>query len=354
MARYKRNKRPIWIAVPMWSALILILGWGLWQFGQFRQTLLAQAAAAAREQPAPTSADPDPTVALADAPPADQPARQVADTDPWNDATLADAAGGSGNTAVGGSAASTAPPAPTIELDTDEEANALIAHGTALLDDSRVVEGRTALNSALALLDDAPDADPRPVRLRQQLTDLNEGIFLGSAILPEDSAARFIDVRFGDSFLKIGKKYGLSADFLEQINPALNPRNLKPTSGVKIVEGPFHLRLVKHADRLDLYARDWYVRSYTVQLELGNYLPTGTYRIRNAGKIHVGNNLWVAFDGAEPATRDIALGWIYGNAGPRAGYPADDRSTGLKLADTDLQQVYNIVVETRSLLHVEP
>ena len=353
MARHNRKKRPIWVAVPMWGAIIVIIGWGLWQFGQFRQTLLAQAAAA-REQSAPTNADPDPTASLASAPPATEPAIQLAETDPWNGATIGNAAGGAGNTAVGGSAASAAPPAPTIELDTDEEANTLIARGTALLDDSHVVEGRTALNSALALLDDAPDADPRPVRLRQQLTDLNEGIFLGSAILPEDSAARFIDVRFGDSFLKIGKKYALSADFLEQINPALNPRNLKPTSGVKIVEGPFHLCLVKHSGRLDLYARDWYVRSYTVQLELGNYLPTGTYRIRSAGKIHVGPNLWIAFDGAEPATRDISLGWIYGTAGPRAGSPADDRSTGLKLADADLHQVYNIVVETRSLLHVEP
>lgn len=313
----------------MWTAITLIVGWGLWQFAQFRQTLLAQTADA-RDQAAPAA-----STAAAEDPPA------------------AGAQGGS-DSPVGGSAAFAPPPAPTVELDVDEEADRLISRGTALLDDSHIVEGRTALNTALELLDDAPDSDPRPARLRQQLADLNEGIFLGSAILPEDNAARYIDIRYGDSFLKIGKKYALSADFLEQINPTLNPRNLKPTSGVKIIEGPFHLRLVKHADRLDLYARDWYVRSYNVQLELGNYLPAGTYRIRNAGKIHVGSNYWVGFDGAEPATRDIFLGWIYGSSGPRAGRPNDDRSTGIKLADNDLRQVYNILVETRSLLHVEP
>ncbi|HUO07928.1 MAG TPA: hypothetical protein VM008_06490 [Phycisphaerae bacterium] len=347
MARYGRNKNSGWGAVSTWTILALIAGWGLWQLAQFRHTLLAQTATARTESvpqnTADSDTDPAATESASPSPAAPAPPIQVAQAN----ATPDDDTVGDGSSAVGGST-------PSVEIDSDPEANVLIARGIADLDDGRIIEGRTALNSALAILEDAPASDPRPARLRRQLTDLNEGIFLGSAILPEDAAARYIDIHYGDSFLKIGRRYSISADFLQTINPTLNPRNLKPASGVKIVEGPFRLRLVKHNHRLDLFARDWYVRSYPAQLEVGNYLPAGTYRIRSAGKIRVGDRVWIGFDGADSGTRDISLGWIYGDAGPRAGNPADDRSTGLKLADNDLAQVYNLVVENRSLLHVEP
>jgi hypothetical protein len=320
----------------------------LWQFAQFRHTLLAEGAPADAAPVTTTTPEADPiaatppTTPTTPTTPATVPTTQVVETDPWQDITVGD-----GNTAVGGSAA-------TVEVDADERTEVLISKGMGYLDEGRVIEGRTDLNEALGLLDDAPDSDPRPGRLRQQLAELNGVIFLGSAILPEDAAAKYVDVHFGDSYQKIGHKHAVTADFLEMINPNINPRNLKPTSGVKIVEGPFHLKLVKHANRLDLYARDWYVRSYAVRLEEGTYLPRGTYRIRSSGKIRLGAKVWLGFDGAEAGTRDVSLGWIYGDAGPRAGNPTDDRSSGLKLAESDLNEVYNVLVENRSLLRVEP
>ena len=349
MARYGRKKRPSWTAVPTWSVLALIAGWGLWQVAQFRHTLLVQTAAARGESTSPNATEPDLSAAIADPAPdspptaatsATIPATQVADADRGNETV------GDGSTAIGGSV-------PSVQVDTEEEANVLMRQGVAYLDEGRVVEGRTSLNAALELLEDAADTDPRPPKLRQQLSNINEGVFLGSAILPEDSVARYVDVHYGDSFQKIGHRYGVSTEFLAAINPSLNPRNLKLTSGVKIVEGPFNLRLVKHAERIDLYAREWYVRSYGVRLEEGTYLPRGTYRVRSGGKIRVGPKVWIGFDGAEAETRDVSLGWIYGDSGPRAGNSNDNRSSGMKLAENDLHQVYDILVETKSLLRVE-
>jgi len=153
--------------------------------------------------------------------------------------------------------------------------------------------------------------------------------------------------------LKLGREFGLPAAYLEGINPSLNPRNLKPLSGVKVVQGPFHLSLVKHANRLDLFASDMYVRSYAVELPEGNFLPKGDYRIVAGTKLQVGERFWIGFEGTEELTQSVENGWFYGSWGPR-GTSARNRATGVHLQDSDLQQLYNVVVETHSQLHVLP
>jgi hypothetical protein len=182
---------------------------------------------------------------------------------------------------------------------------------------------------------------------------MNASVFLGSAIVPEDPAARYMEIRPGDSFLKLGRQYAVPAAYLEAINPSLNARNLKPLTGVKIVRGPFSLRLVKHAERLDLYARDLYVRSFGTTFPEGNVLPRGDYRIAAGTKIQVGARAWIGFEPADSATEDAASGWIYGSSGPR-GSTARDHQSGIQVADRELLQIYNVVVEGRSHLYVEP
>ncbi|HVX84054.1 MAG TPA: LysM domain-containing protein [Phycisphaerae bacterium] len=218
-----------------------------------------------------------------------------------------------------------------------------------LFDEGRIPEARSALNAALLLTGPGPHA----ASLRQQLAVLNGGVFLGSAIVPEDPAAPFLEIQPGDSFLKLSRRYAVPAALLEAVNPNLNPRDLRPGVGVKVVRGPFHLRYAKSEHRLDLFARELYVRSFPGQVEEGDYLPLGTYRMRAASKIEVGGKLWIGFEGAAPDTQEITVGWIYGTAGPRLGrnrgLPA-----GIKVGDADLRQLYNVLVESRSLMRVDP
>jgi hypothetical protein len=331
MTRNRRRKKPLWMIIATWAVILLIAGWGLWQFADVLKTVLAQRQqSATAEDPAPNdSKSPPPTTIPATTHPTDAlilPPPLANDTAPLPD---------------------DAPPT-TAPLSTEDPTD-LISKATALLDNNRTVEGRTLLNTALSLLED----DPRAPHLRQQLTDLNTPIFLGSAILPDDPAAHLITIESGDSFLKLARKYSVPAQLLEIINPSLNPRNLKPLTGMKIIQGPFNLRLVKHAARLDLYLRDLYIRSFPIQLEDGNFLPRGAYRIKPATKIQLTPlRTWIGFHGTDSTTRDITLGWLYGSPGPRASN--DDQTSGIKLADADLAQLYNVLVESHSTLHVVP
>jgi hypothetical protein len=333
MRSTRHKKRPLWVAIPLWACLLAFAAWGLWQFAAFRQKLLADVQPP-RAAPAAPSPDPNSeiqTLFLDD--------NRI--TDPWADATTPVLGAGAGND-------------PDLAADNHAPDNSRTPEewmtlGSSLLNQGHVAQGRAALNAALQTL----GADTRAPILRQQLATLNEGVFLGSAVVPEDPAAPFIEIQPGDSFLKLGRRFFIPAPLIEKLNPNLNPRNLRPGTGIKIVQGPFHLRFAKAAHRLDLYARDLYVKSFSAQVQEGDFLPRGVYRMKAASKINVGAKFWIGFEGASADARAISIGWIYGSPGPRLGRN-NGLASGLKVGDDDLRQLYNALVESRSLLKVEP
>jgi hypothetical protein len=113
------------------------------------------------------------------------------------------------------------------------------------------------------------------------------------------------------------------------------------------------VRISKHEQRLDLYARDMYVASCAVDFPDGNYLPKGDYQVTAGTKLQIAGRTWIGFEGHEPATEEITSGWLFGAAGPR-GSDVKNRATGIHLADSDLVQLYLVLTEARSHLRVEP
>jgi hypothetical protein len=349
MPRNRRRKKPAWATVPVWGALALLAGWSIWQAREFQHSLLADV----RQSEARSAAADLPRDALSRSQQAVKAAREIDDPltpvlmqpgpEPFPEATI-DFVDPLLSVSPEEAAAQTAP-----AVDPALSANELVQLARKLMDAGRIVDGRAALNAALARTSDQQQAD----RLRTALTSLNTGVFLGSALLPEDPLARYVDIQPGDSFLRLARKYTVTAAYLQSINPSLNPRNLKPLMGVKVVPGPFSATLVKHASRLDLFVRDMYLRSFPILLPEGNYLPPGDYRIAPGTKLQAGAHSWIGFDGAEPATQNVTRGWIFGPKGPR-GNALRDRTTGLQMTDSDLQQLYNVLVESHSHLHVIP
>jgi LysM repeat protein len=242
---------------------------------------------------------------------------------------------------------------PTPTFDESLSADDLIRQGSALLNSGRTVAARFALNEARERSTD----EARAEQLRQLLAALNMPVFLGTELLPDDPSARLVPIRPGDTFLSLAQDYGVPIAFLQRLNPSLNPRNLRPQTGVKIIQGPFHARIVKHAGRLDLYAREIYVASCTVTFPEGNYLPRGEYEVARGTKLQLGTptsgQTWIGFRGVEAATENVSSGWMYGTAGPRGNNPSD-RATGLQLAAIDLAQLYNVLSEGRSHVRVDP
>jgi hypothetical protein len=344
----------VWAAAPLWGVVIALVAWGLWQAMQFRREVMAEVGTTTVAKPVAAT---EPTIVAPPPPPtgmvfataegdelADVTARVTSEE--WAKATTPAVLVQDDLREVSGAMVEQTPAAVVTAASVEE----LMTRGAGLVESGKIVEGRGALNSALGMLGN----DPRANGLRQQLASLNVGVFMGTGVVADDPAARFVEIQPGDSFLKLGRRYAVPSSLIEAMNPGLNSRKLKPLAGVKVVQGPFHLRVFKSAGRVDLYARDLYVRSFAGQVEEGNYLPAGNYRVREASKIRVGQRVWVGIEGGGESAREAVSGWLYGQAGPRRGAKRSDLSSGVKLADADLWQLYNVLVEGRSLVRVEP
>jgi LysM repeat protein len=342
MAR-RRNKKSPWTTLPIWGLCLTLIGWGLWQAELLRRSVVSQGQ----------------TVALT-------PGMAVGPTQTAEDSSLGKALllpattrpedGQGVDTPSGGTAASpevTATLEPTPSFDAALSAEDLVQQGMSLLNGGKAAAGRYALNEALARTTN----EARAAQLRQVLATMNAPVFLGTDLLPDDPSARMIPIRSGDTFLSLARSYGVPVALLQKLNPALDPRNLQLRTGVKIVQGPFHVRIAKHAGRLDLYARDIYVASCLVSFPEGNYLPRGDYEVAPGTKLQVGGpfsgRTWIGFRGVEPATEGVTSGWMFGAAGPRGSAP-QDRTTGMQMGVGDLAQLYNVLSEGRSHVRVEP
>ena len=228
----------------------------------------------------------------------------------------------------------------------------LFAAAKAGFDAGRLVEGRDALNLSLAILGEADPAD----KIRTQLAAMNVPVFLGTELLPGDTYVRTVPIAEGDNFPKLAQRYRVPSAFLQSINPGMDPRRLQIKTNLKVVFGPFHARLVKHANRLDLLARDMYVCSFAANIEPAYMVPVGDYRIKSGGKLQLGGaggKTWLGFEGIDSDTNATHFGWIYGSGGARSR-GTDRAPVGVMLADADLATLYNTLVEGDSLLHVEP
>jgi hypothetical protein len=339
MRRRYRKSSP-WKTIPLWSIALALVGWGVWQAELLRRTMIAQGSVSTTQ---PVMAVGSANVVAQGAQggePWTMPAADMEPADPAADTLVL----GNGPDAIDQPFLQ-----PTPVFDAALSSDQLFAQGKELLDNGQIAAGRFALNAALSrTTDDAVAAE-----LRSILTNLNAPVFMGTAVLPDDPCARFVDIQSGDTYLSLGRTYGTPAEFIHLINPALNPNNLKLLTGVKIVQGPFHMRISKRASRLDLYARDMYVASCAVEFPDGNYLPRGDYQITAGTKLQLGGRTWIGFEGHEPATEEITNGWLFGTAGPR-GTDTKNRATGIHLADSDLEQLYRVLAEARSHLRVEP
>ena len=345
MARRRRKKSPF--STLAWLLLAAIpAAWGLWQANELRKSILLN-----QSGPLMASA----AVLVNDS----------KSIDAMNPDELAPPIDDKSHAAVGGVSPAVPPAMPArIKIidsprlmaghtfSTSLSSDDLFTQGKTLLNAGNLVAARYALNASLERCRN----EGRAQEIRNILAPLNQPVFLGNAILPNDPAARLITIQEGDLFLKLGKEFGVPAAFLQSINPSLNARNLKPGSGAKIVQGPFAINIIKHAGRLDLFARELYVCSFPADFPEGNSLPTGDYRVIPGTKLQLaqgGAKTWIGFEGIEPGTEQVTAGWIFGSSGPR-GNSARDHATGIRLADSDLLEVYNVLAEGKSRVRVLP
>jgi lipoprotein-anchoring transpeptidase ErfK/SrfK len=261
-------------------------------------------------------------------------------------------------------------PAPQPGLEANPDAARLIAEATALIDQrpSRIIDARGKLNEALRM----PMTAAQRTSVKDQLSKLSEQWLFSRTVVPGDQLCESYLVKSGDLLTMIGERYKVPYEIIMQINKISNPQGLQAGETVKVIDGPFHVKVYRSTFTMDLYLQTTYVRSFKVGLgKPGMETPTGLWRVKPGGKLV--QPIWTnPIDGKtyHPEDPDYPLGsrWIAlegltGEAKERTGFaihgtkePEQIGTQGsqgcIRMHNGDAVLIYNLLIPAYSTVEV--
>jgi len=257
------------------------------------------------------------------------------------------------------------------------EARAQYDMGMRLIEEGDLVTGRALLSELLFREEGGlPQHEARAIR--ERLTHINEQMVLSRELTEGDTIAAYYKVQSGDRLSRIGRSFQTPYQYIMRINGIQDASRLQAGQSIKVIHGPIHARITKHDYRMDLYVDDpdglpIYLCSYQVGLGQHDSTPVGNWIVEDGGKVE--NPSWT-----DPVTnihyeRDdprVAVGefWI-GLTGADSG---DEQGTGygihgtidadsigqqesrgcIRMADGDIDQVYNMLTDGQSRVEILP
>ncbi|MEZ0266953.1 MAG: L,D-transpeptidase family protein [Phycisphaerae bacterium] len=266
------------------------------------------------------------------------------------------------------------PAAPAAAVDLSKSGG-VIAQGKALIDASKLVEGRRLLNEALVggQLSDA-DADAAKALIGQA----NQTLIFSPTRITGDTYVTGYTVQSGDKPGKIAAGHDVTWDFLGRINGIADARKLRAGATIKVVRGPFHAVVSKSKYTLDLYLGSpgekgsMFVRTFKVGHGKNNSTPTGSWMVTPQNKLK-NPKWWGTAD--EPAKEAddpqnplgefwIGLTGTGGEAVDKQGFGVhgtiDPDSIGkqmshgcVRLVNADIQMLYEVLIEGKSTIIIK-
>jgi lipoprotein-anchoring transpeptidase ErfK/SrfK len=261
--------------------------------------------------------------------------------------------------------------APLQDIAPNSEAEALITEAAALLSEKpeRVIEARTKLTEAFRM----PLNKQQRAYVKEQLTDLADKWLFSKTIYPDDKLCSSYKVKSGDLLSTIARKYKVPWEILLGINKIRKPENLRAGETIKVVNGPFHVRVDRSSFIMDLYLQDkTFVRSFRVGLgKSGRETPTGLWRVKSNGKLEkppwpdpdtgkmyypedpdypLGSR-WIGLDGLEGNAKGRTGFGIHGTKDPEQIGKQDSRGC-IRMYNGDVVLMYNLLEPSISTVRV--
>lgn len=263
---------------------------------------------------------------------------------------------------------------PTIELAADnkadltEEPNSqtakFISEAVRLLDAGgvNIIAARDRLNEALSM----PMSSQQRLFVKNKLSELAKIWLFSRTVVPGDNLCRSFKVRSGDLLSTIGKEHKVPYEILMKINGIARPEALQADQQIKVINGPFHVRIYRSTFTMDIYLQNTFVQSLKVGLgKAGTQTPTGLWQVKNklieppwpdpvSGKIlHAGDpdyalgSRWIGLDGIEGEAKGRTGFGIHGTKDPET--IGTESSLGcIRLHNGDAIHVYNMLIPVSS------
>jgi LysM repeat protein len=177
----------------------------------------------------------------------------------------------------------------------------------------RIIEARDMLNEALPL----PVSKQQREFVKGELSELSGRWLFSRTIFPQDKLCGSYKVEPGDLLSTIGRRFKVPYEILMEINGIGDAGSLQAGEVIKVISGPFHVRVYRSTFSADLFLQNTYVRSFKVGLGMpGRETPTGLWVVKAGGKL------------IRPTWTDPDTGKTYEPEDPN--YPLGSRWIGLE------------------------
>jgi lipoprotein-anchoring transpeptidase ErfK/SrfK len=244
-----------------------------------------------------------------------------------------------------------------------------------MIREGRLVQGRKELSQLLLV--DSDSLSPLDAQtVRDALASVNKQLVFSDEVTPGDPIAESYLVHSGEYLSRIAPKYAIPYQFIERINhtPAERLQAGKP---IKVIKGPFHVRISKSNFRMDIFVNDLdgqplYIRSFPVGLGKTDSTPSGAFIIQSNSKVKnpswrnprtgeffrkddpnipIGE-YWLALKGTESATEATTGYGIHGTSDPQSiGRQA---SMGcVRMRDKDIGLVFDMLEGGLSTVQID-
>jgi LysM repeat protein len=189
----------------------------------------------------------------------------------------------------------------------------------------RIIDARDRLNETLP----QPMSEQQRAVVKERLSELADKWLFSRTIFPQDRLTGTYKVKPGELLSTIGKQFKVPYEILMEINKIDSPEALRAGEAIKVINGPFHVRVYRSTFTMDLYLQDTFVRSFPVGLgKPGMETPTGLWAVKEGGKMiqptwtdPVSGKTYQAEDSDYPlGSRWIGLEGLEGDAVGRTGF----------------------------------
>lgn len=204
---------------------------------------------------------------------------------------------------------------------------------------------------------------------RAELRKLGKQTIFSSEVFKGDPFTGRYVIAPGDTLNKIAKAYDVTAEFLADINNITDMHRIRAGRRIKVVRGPFQVRVTRSTYTLDVYCGDTFVDHFKVGLGAEDSTPTGKWVVATKLKNPTyypprGGNIIAADDPANPlGERWIGLAGIEGEAVGQSRYgmhgTIDPDSIGknasmgcIRMHNEDVAFLYTLLIEKKSTVEV--
>lgn len=250
---------------------------------------------------------------------------------------------------------------PPVEAGASQAA-VLFEAGGAAMGEQDYLSARTKLSEAL---ETGLTGEAETLARRMLSLAADQWLFSANVFENDGHCSRY-KVVTGDRLSTIAKRFVVPMAFLARVNQIRNPNNLAAGRTIKVVQGPFRVKVERSRFLMSVYLGEVLVRSYVVGLgSPGRVTPTGRWRVKikqenpdwsdpDTGRHYTPNDPdnplgehWIGLDGLEGDAKGRTGFGIHGTSKPQEIGEATSRGC-IRLNNGDAQELYDMLLEGKS------